>query len=53
MWGHPPPVDDDVMASTAPERDPPLPAKEPQAWFAQDEAAVVAALDTDAAQGII
>ena len=29
-----------------------MPAQEPQTWFAQDEAAVVAALETDAAQGL-
>ena len=40
------------MASTAPERRPPGPAQRSEAWFAQDEASVVAALETDAVQGL-
>ena len=40
------------MASTAPETHASEPAQGSEAWFAQDEAAVVAALETDAAQGL-
>ena len=40
------------MASAELEPHPPPPAPGPEAWFAQDEAAVVAALETDADQGL-
>jgi P-type Ca2+ transporter type 2C len=40
------------MASTAPETHALEPAQGSEAWFAKDEAAVVAALETDAAQGL-
>jgi magnesium-transporting ATPase (P-type) len=40
------------VASAELEPHPPPPAPAPEAWFAQDEAAVVAALETDADQGL-
>ena len=45
-------ADDAAVASGGLDPHLPRPAPGPEAWFAQDDAAVVAALETDAGQGL-